>query len=69
MYNTGSGVAAGAAGLPATGMSPVAAIWIGLASFAIASAGGAIVRVAPSLHRAPRASHATPTVPRARVRG
>ena len=69
MYNTGSGVAAGAAGLPATGMSPVAAIWIGLAGFALASAGGAIVRVAPSLHRSPDAVRHTPTIPAPRVRG
>ena len=69
MYNTGTGVAAGAAGLPATGMSPVAAIWIGLAGFALASAGGAIVRIAPSLHRSQTPSHRLPTVPSQQVRG
>lgn len=44
--------AAGGA-LPFTG-SGVDLLWLLLAAFALLSAGGALLRVAPSLHQAPR---------------
>jgi hypothetical protein len=62
MYNPcPAGTAATAAGgtclLPATGAS-VALIWLVLAAFALLTAGGALLRTAPSLHRRPAAPHA-----------
>jgi len=50
----------GGASLPFTGLS-FSLMWAVLAAFALLSAGGALLRVAPSLH-------AQPTAPR-RVRG
>ena len=42
----------GGAALPFTGLS-FSLLWFLLAAFAMLSAGGALLRVAPSLHRAP----------------
>ena len=42
----------GGAALPFTGLS-FSLLWLLLAAFALMSAGGALLRVAPSLHRAP----------------
>ena len=53
MYSptTLTGAGAGAA-LPFTGLS-FHLVWLMLAAFALLSAGGALLRVAPSLHRGP----------------
>jgi hypothetical protein len=51
----GAGVAGAGAGLPATGLAPMSILWIMLAAFALLSVGGAVLRVAPSLHRSPGA--------------
>jgi hypothetical protein len=65
MYHPSVGIGAGVAGgsvLPATGLAPLGIVWVVLAAFALLSVGGAILRVAPSLHSRPSAAARRPVV-------
>lgn len=50
---SGAVLGGGAAALPFTGLS-ISLLWFVLAAFALLSAGGALLRVAPSLHAQPK---------------
>ena len=54
MYNTSAGAGAvGGATIPVTGLAPLTILFVMLAAFALLSVGGALLRVAPSLHTHP----------------